>query len=97
MLYLFAIAFGFAYGGYGPIMASLTVDSFGLGKIGIILGVLNIGYGIGAALGPAIGGLIFDASGSYFMAFLSAALTMGIVSLLIPLIRRETVMNFESG
>lgn len=95
MLYLFALAYGFAFGGMSPVMAALIGDTFGLGRIGAIFGLLEIGFGVGAAIGPVMGGLIFDVSGSYSLAFLLGAVAMLIVTLLISLIRRETNTNFE--
>jgi len=94
MFYLFALAYGLAYGGFGPSVAALVGDTFGLRQIGSILGVLDIGFGVGAAIGPAIGGLIFDVSHSYSMAFLIGAVAMLAVILLIALVRRETERNF---
>jgi len=94
MLYLFAIVYGFAYGGIGPCLAALVGDTFGLGKLGAILGVLDVGFGTGAAIGPVVGGLIFDLSGSYFVAFVLGAVVMVIVTLLVTLVRRERNSNF---
>ncbi|MBI4187953.1 MAG: MFS transporter [Chloroflexi bacterium] len=89
MLYLFAVAYGFAYGGVGPVVAALLGDTFGLGKIGAILGVLELGYGVGAFLGPVIGGFIFDTTSSYSIAFLIGALAMLIMLVLVTFIRQE--------
>ncbi len=89
MLYLFAIFFGLAWGGMGPAMVALIGDAFGLGKLGVILGVLDVGFNTGAAIGPVIGGLIFDVSHSYFLAFSLGAATMLLADLLITLIRQE--------
>lgn len=96
MLYMFAIVFGLSWGGIGPTMAALIGDTFGLGKIGAILGVLDAGFNIGAAVGPVMGGLIFDVSHSYFLAFLLGAVVMLVTTLLIALIRQETNRNFAS-
>jgi OFA family oxalate/formate antiporter-like MFS transporter len=90
MLYLFALVYGFAFGGMSPVMAALIGDTFGLGKLGAILGLLEVSFGIGAAIGPAIGGFIFDVSHSYFVAFSLGAAVMLVVTSLIALIRRET-------
>jgi MFS family permease len=87
--YLFGLAYGFGYGGMTPGMTAIISDSFGLGRIGTILGVLDVGFGTGSAIGPIAGGMIFDASGGYFIAFLSSAVAMLIVMLLVVLIRRE--------
>jgi len=97
MFYLFALIFGFAHSGLGPSMAAIIGDTFGLGKIGAIFGLLEVGFGIGAAIGPAIGGLIFDVTGSYSIAFLTVPAAMLLATLFIALIRRETNTNFGSG
>lgn len=91
MLYLIASVFGFAYGGCSAAMGALISDTFELAKIGAIFGVLEISFGTGAAIGPVIGGLIFDASNSYSLAFLLGAVAMLVVTLLIASIKRETV------
>jgi len=95
MFYLFASVYGFAYAGLGSTMGALIGDTFELGKIGAIFGVLEVGWGIGAAIGPAIGGLIFDVSNSYSIAFLLGSAVMLIAALLIAPIRRKTNRNFE--
>ena len=60
-------------------------------------GALDAGFGIGGAIGPFIGGLIFDVSHSYFLAFLLGAAVLLLTTLLITLIRRETGRNFRSS
>ena len=93
MFYLFAIVYGFAYGGFDIPVTALVSDIFGLRSLGVIIGVLSISWGIGAAIGPALGGLIFDVSGSYFMAFLIGAFAMLIAALFMALARWETNKN----
>ena len=90
MFYVFALVYGFAFGGRAAAMAALIGDTFGLRNIGAILGILEIGWAIGAALGPALGGLIFDMTDSYLMAFVAAAVAAFAATLLIVPIRRET-------
>ncbi len=94
MLYLFALIYGFTYSGLSSSMGALVGDVFGVGSIGAIFGVLEIGWGIGAALGPAMGGLIFDYSGTYSAAFLIEAFAILIICLLIAFIRRETASDY---
>ena len=89
MLQLFAMLFGLAHGGMGPSTAALISDTFGVGRIGTILGVLEVSFGFGAAVGPVIGGYIFDVSGSYSMAFLLWTLAMLTVALVALFVRRE--------
>jgi MFS family permease len=44
-------------------------DLFGLRAIGAIMGVLTLGWRIGAALGPAVAGFLYDLTGSYAVPF----------------------------
>ena len=90
MLYLFGVVFGFANGGLDTSVAALVGDTFGIRRIGIIMGALQVNYGIGVMIGPAIGGLVFDVSNSYFTAFLVGVLAMLAVALFVVLTRRET-------
>ncbi len=76
MFYLFAVIYGLAYGGIDPPIVASIGEIFGLRKLGTIMGTLVIGWGLGAATGPYLGGLIFDLLGSYQFAFLSGALIM---------------------
>lgn len=89
MFYPFAILFGIAYGGRGVVNAGLIGDTFGLRRMGSILGVVEAGFFTGAAIGPAIGGYIFDIRGSYSLAFILAGVAVLIVALLTALIRCE--------
>lgn len=89
MLYVFAAVFGFANGGLDTAMGALIGDTFGLRNLGVIMGSLQFAWGIGMIVGPAVGGLIFDATGSYFAAFVIVAAAMAIIALLLGLTRRE--------
>jgi MFS family permease len=56
-------------GGASWVLAPLLmVDSFGLRKLGSLMGVTGIFFTVGAAIGPVITGHVFDASGSYRLA-----------------------------
>ncbi len=90
MFYLFAIVFGLAWGGTGPVMAVIIGETFGLGRMGVILGILDAGFNTGAAVGPVIGGIIFDLKQSYFLAFWLGVVVMLVATVLIVFIRRET-------
>jgi len=93
-LCLAGIVCGFSFGGLDPSVTALIGDSFGLRNIGVIMGTLNIAWGIGAATGPAIGGLIFDVTNSYATAFSIGATAMLVVALLIALSKREIKEGF---
>jgi MFS family permease len=68
-LYLFSIAFGFAYGGMQVLFSPLVAEVFGTRSHGVILATGALVGSIGAAIGPIVAGYIFDALGSYTIAF----------------------------
>jgi len=70
MFYLFAIIFGFAYGGEVALMSPTVAELFGLGAHGEILGTAVFGGTIGGAIGPLVAGHIFDITNSYQPVFL---------------------------
>ncbi len=73
-LYLFAAAFGIAFGGLLAPLGALTGDTFGLRHIGKIMAVMEGGWMLGGAVGPAFTGYVFDISGSYSFGFLGGML-----------------------
>jgi predicted MFS family arabinose efflux permease len=96
MIYAIGLAFGLSWGGFSTSTVALVGDTFGVARSGAIFGALEIGFGLGAALGPAIAGHIYDVSGSYSPAFFTGAVIMFLVSLAILLIRRETSEHRQS-
>lgn len=73
MFYLFAIIFGFGYGGLATLTSMVTAELFGLRSLGAIVGVVMFSFTLGGAIGPLLAGSIFDISGSYKPAFLASA------------------------
>ena len=70
MFYLFAVVFGFAYGGWAALISLMVAELFGLSSLGVILGAVTFGLTIGEAIGPTLAGRIFDITSSYQTAFL---------------------------
>ncbi len=87
MLYLFAIVFGFSFGGMSAVESPIVAGLFGLSSHGLIYGVIHVGFTVGAAVGPFLTGYIFDLTGSYQMAFLICT-ALGIVGLISAAILR---------
>ena len=73
-LELFAAVFGLNYISTVPATTALTANIFGRYSIGTLSGWIYLSHQVGAALGAAIGGWIFQATGSYSWAFISGAL-----------------------
>ena len=70
MLYLFAVVYGFAHGGFFAIMSPLVAELFGTTSHGVNLGMVLFLGQIGGSMGPVVTGLIFDVTHSYQLAFL---------------------------
>ena len=87
VFYIIAAVYGLAYGGVSPIMPTMAASLFGTRSLGSIFGTLNLAYTTGVAIGPLLAGYIFDVTGSYFIAFFSAAIAMAIVFLLCLLLK----------
>ncbi|MBI2328904.1 MAG: MFS transporter [Chloroflexi bacterium] len=76
MLYVYVICFGLFAGSNAPTYAAATADLFHGRHFGSILGSADTGWGIGATLGPWLGGYIFDTTGSYTTAFIAAIIAI---------------------
>jgi len=71
---MFAAIFGLNYISTVPPTTTLTANIFGRYSVGSLSGWIFFAHQVGAALGAAVGGWIFEATGSYSWAFTSAAL-----------------------
>ncbi|MFC2043975.1 MFS transporter [Chloroflexota bacterium] len=70
MLYVFAMLYGFAHGGFFAVMSPLVAELFGTISHGANFGMVIFLAGIGGTIGPAVTGLIFDVVHNYQLAFL---------------------------
>jgi MFS family permease len=86
--YLFAAAFGFAYGGEVPLIPLFISHFFGIRSMAALMGFLLFISNIGGALGPWVGGKIYDLTGSYRIAFLIGAIA-GIILLLMSIVLKK--------
>ena len=73
-LHIFAAIFGLNYISTVPPTTTLTANIFGRFSVGTLSGWIFFAHQCGAALGAAVGGWVFQATGSYSWAFISAAL-----------------------
>jgi MFS family permease len=80
--YAIAATFGFAYGGVMPLYAVLAREYFGQRILGAVFGAAAMVSSLGMALGPALGGWIFDTFGRYTWMYVgSAAIGLGAVAI----------------
>ena len=89
MLYLFAIIYGFAHGGFFALISPLVAELFGLRSHGVIFGTALFSGTIGGATGQVLAGRIFDVTGSYQLGFLVCAL-LAVAGFILTLFLRPT-------
>lgn len=93
-LYLFAVVFGFGYGGLAVLMSLVPAELFGLRSLGAIVGAVMFSFTIGGAIGPVLAGRIFDVTNSYQPTFLICA-AVSVIALILSLLLRPT--NGQEG
>ena len=70
LLFLFALIYGIAHGGFFTVASPSVADLFGTREHGIIFGLIIFFGTLGGTIGPVIAGTIFDQTKSYSVAFL---------------------------
>jgi MFS family permease len=75
LLYFYTVS-GFGFGMRIAQLSAIPADAFAGPHLGAILGVVQAGAGLGGAIGPFVGGWLFDVSGNYHLAFTAATLAV---------------------
>jgi MFS family permease len=70
--YTVAALFGFTYAGVMPLFAVIARENFPLRMMGTVIGGTTMASSLGMALGPVVGGLIYDTFSSYAWLFVGA-------------------------
>jgi MFS family permease len=63
------VAFGIGFAAADTMTVKVMPDVFGMRALGAIMGVLSLGWRLGAALGPTVAGSLYDVTGSYTLVF----------------------------
>ena len=87
---VFGAFMGFLWLGVGPLVAGAVAEMFGLRWQAMIQGLAFMSHQLGSFLGAYGGGLIFDALGSYSLAWrigVAVGLTAGVVQVAFALVR----------
>lgn len=85
MFYLFAVLFSFAYGGAVALYSPAIAEYFGMKAHSSTVGLVFFAVTLGGGIGPLVAGRIFDATGSYQLAFLIDALLVALGLILVIL------------
>lgn len=93
--YLFSILFGLTYLVTGPLTTTLLGRLYGFSHIGLLSGFVTTVHHIGGGFWAYMGGVIFDQTGSYRLAFICSAIMAFIAFLCCILIRERRHFHSE--
>lgn len=87
---------GFALGAEADLIAYITARYFGLAKYGVLYGIVFCLFILGAAAGPTLAGMSFDARGSYSVTLWSVFIVLVCGSIVIARLPRFEVFAKRS-
>ena len=93
MLFLFAVVYGLAHGGFFTVMSPTVAEFFGTGFHGLLFGTVLFSGTIGGSAGPLLTGHVFDITGGYRPAFITLTALAFIGFVLITILRPLPVSN----
>ncbi len=94
-LYIFAVLMGITLG-IVPLQTLITAELFGLKHIGAIVASITLFATIGSAIGPVFAGFVYDATGSYNIAFSTCSILCVLAFFLsLLLLRSKEVIKGE--
>ncbi|UCD34228.1 MAG: OFA family MFS transporter [Nitrospiraceae bacterium] len=79
-VFVASVLVGLNFGGTFALFPSATADYFGTKNLGVNYGWIFTAYGVAGILGPVVGGVLYDATGAYVMAFVFAGILCFIAS-----------------
>jgi MFS family permease len=88
--YVFAVAHGFAHGGFFSLLSPTTAALFGTRSHGVLFGIVIFSGTLGGFMGPIFAGYVFDITNSYQMVFLTLTI-LSIIGLLSTIALRPSV------
>jgi Cyanate permease len=91
-LYICALIYGFGYGSLAPMLPLLIANRFGRYVMGSIYGLLTFFIGVGGAIGPVLGGFIYDHFGSYHYLWLINIFVLSCIAVAILTLKKGNNM-----
>jgi len=92
------IFFGLGFGGIGPLMSLVVLETFGLKNFGSIQGAISLVTSIVPTLtGPIIAGRLYDTTGSYHTSFAIAAGLFATGAVAVLAVRRPKEREAHGG
>jgi MFS family permease len=90
VIYVFAVAFGIAFGGDYMIIPLMAAELFGLKVMGRVMGIILTADGLAEALSPMLVGRLYDLSQSYANGFAALIFLAVIGAMAISMLPRQS-------
>ena len=90
---VFALLYGFTFLITAPLTITFAGSMFGAPRLGMMSGIINMTHHIAGGLGALVGGIVFDARGSYDLAFILMLALAVIASALTFTIRERLISH----
>jgi MFS family permease len=93
VIYVFAVAFGIAFGGDYMIIPLMAADLFGLKVMGRVMGIILTADGLAEALAPMLVGYLYDLSGNYAHGFAALIGLAALGAIAVAMLPRKTLVH----
>jgi len=97
MLYLFAMVYGIAHGGFFTSFSPIVAEFFGIKSHGALFGIAMFSGTFGGAMGPVMAGYVFDITGGYGGAIWICTLVSALGFVLIAFLKPATEESRAGG
>ena len=91
---VFALLYGFTFLITAPLTVTFAGSMFGARRLGLMSGIINMTHHIAGGLGALVGGLVFDARGSYDLAF-ALMLVLSVAAAALTFTIRERLITYK--
>ena len=92
---IFALLYGFTFLITAPLTVTFAGNMFGAPRLGMMSGIINMTHHIAGGIGALVGGLVFDARGSYDAAFI-LMLALAVIASALTFTVRERLITQPS-
>ncbi len=82
---------GLAYGAVFSLFPTTTAEFFGMKNLGVNYGLIFTGWGVAGVIGPMLGGIVADKTGSYSNGYLVAGVFLIIATVLVGILKAPKV------
>ena len=84
---------GISYGAVFSLFPTTTAEYFGMKNLGVNYGMIFTGWGIAGVVGPMLGGMVADKTGSYNNGYLVAGVFLILATILVSLLKAPKAKN----